>query len=1008
MLVITCLCFKTYLCFFKVYNSYLTSGTGSIDPVTTTLTLLSETCQLIIPDLRSAIVIANPLKRCVELILNPPQSACSRIVISATSENDYIHWIGFLLLFTNLKKKGIQNKIFIPRVVVPMSDLIQLKSKLRVFIPGLHYNSNNTRRRSSTQSISSSLKLRDSSTSQTQNTTSASNITNGISASTITTEDDKYYGFPRSQSFPFSEIDKWTLMTGHLTEEGIMNLYLDDGSFFQNIDIKKVLASRIRPVDDTLFEMSNVMYIKATGAVIEDKSNDRLHIVKGLNKNKSSEKLFNPKSQENHIFFQFQTQSDLEDWFTYLRSFSKKRFLCLSSGNMLKGVRMGRTINVRVVEGRVEATNVDDTINSQNPFCDAYVEIQFEGITWARTFVSKSKTPFWREDFVFGDFPVLGPTLKFVLKKRLSHKVSHVMDPTIGVVILTENELKNNGGQEKWYPIMRDNNLTKRTVGQIPMSLSIKIDYDETEILAPQYYKRLGELLTDLSNNVTSELSDMTGDINSMSDICLKILQTEDKTVEWFMKLMDVEFNRLREILQSHPLSPQLPEYKKNIDNTLFRGNSLLTKALERYMKLVGGQYLDRVVGEFTREIVEKQACLEIDPSRIVDQENVTAIVGSNQRKLRSYAEQLWKVIESSIEDIPKSFRLLFKKLRLELYDDLKQDESLVFNSISGFLFLRYICPALLNPKLFGLIRSHPSIDAQRSLTLITKILQCFANRVRFGLKEPWMIPMNEFIESREPDLIEFYRKLTLIEEEDSGESTKSITFKEAPVKSVMDDNLSNPYLLDKYENYARLVKLLNSVPEGQFKGYLEASGKKIAPITASPSTNSFEFPRNTSNDNLENISSFNPDRTILKEFMSECRNIETKTRDIISKLENVEILEQSELEDIISHTQLQFNPESGHILLQSTRISYETPEVYKRNRSKSTAVKTRLKQNNANKSFQNEEVKSISENESTANLIATPVIRGPAYRAEESDTSAEEKTKSKSIMSRWIKKKLS
>ena len=64
---------------------------------------------------------------------------------------------------------------------------------------------------------------------------------------------------------------------------------------------------------------------------------------------------------------------------------------------------------------------------------------------------------------------------------------------------------------------------------------------------------------------------------------------------------------------------------------------------------------------------------------------------------------------------------------------------------VGGFYFLRLICPAVVSPDGFGVVES---IDdtSRRALILISKILQTLSNGVMFGVKEPYMTPMNTFI----------------------------------------------------------------------------------------------------------------------------------------------------------------------------------------------------------------------------------------------------------------------
>ena len=49
-----------------------------------------------------------------------------------------------------------------------------------------------------------------------------------------------------------------------------------------------------------------------------------------------------------------------------------------------------------------------------------------------------------------------------------------------------------------------------------------------------------------------------------------------------------------------------------------FRGNSLATKAIESYMKLVGETYLKNTLSDCVRYIIDVGAELEIDPSKVI------------------------------------------------------------------------------------------------------------------------------------------------------------------------------------------------------------------------------------------------------------------------------------------------------------------------------------------------------------------------------------------------------
>lgn len=57
--------------------------------------------------------------------------------------------------------------------------------------------------------------------------------------------------------------------------------------------------------------------------------------------------------------------------------------------------------------------------------------------------------------------------------------------------------------------------------------------------------------------------------------------------------------------------------------NTLFRGNSLVSKLIDESMKVVGQSYLQRTLQSCIDEIFEAQKPCEIDTSRLTENDNV-------------------------------------------------------------------------------------------------------------------------------------------------------------------------------------------------------------------------------------------------------------------------------------------------------------------------------------------------------------------------------------------------
>lgn len=87
--------------------------------------------------------------------------------------------------------------------------------------------------------------------------------------------------------------------------------------------------------------------------------------------------------------------------------------------------------------------------------------------------------------------------------------------------------------------------------------------------------------------------------------------------------------------------------------------------------------------------------------------------------------------------------RMVFANIRSEVMKKFNGIER--HTSVSGFIFLRFFCPAILNPKMFGIIEEHPDGTAARNLTLIAKGIQNLANLVP-SAKEPFMSFMEEYL----------------------------------------------------------------------------------------------------------------------------------------------------------------------------------------------------------------------------------------------------------------------
>ena len=81
---------------------------------------------------------------------------------------------------------------------------------------------------------------------------------------------------------------------------------------------------------------------------------------------------------------------------------------------------------------------------------------------------------------------------------------------------------------------------------------------------------------------------------------------------------------------------------------------------------------------------------------------------------------------------------------------------------VSGFIFLRLLCPALVNPRNYNLVTEPPAEPASRTLKLVAKSLINLANLVEVGTKELYMEAVGPFIVDNKNRMVTFLNELAV------------------------------------------------------------------------------------------------------------------------------------------------------------------------------------------------------------------------------------------------------
>eukprot|EP00051_Salpingoeca_urceolata_P010950 m.134514 g.134514 ORF g.134514 m.134514 type:complete len:963 (+) comp16915_c7_seq2:139-3027(+) len=153
----------------------------------------------------------------------------------------------------------------------------------------------------------------------------------------------------------------------------------------------------------------------------------------------------------------------------------------------------------------------------------------------------------------------------------------------------------------------------------------------------------------------------------------------------------------------------------------ILRRNTAVSSILSRYFRVVGNSFLHASLAR-TLEYILNSPPIEIDRTR----------ASLSDAQLQHNTQELVLVCQGLLDMVTQNWLLCPLSLRQVVYTICQTIEAKYpghgKGAVGAFVFLRFLCPAILSPHRNGLVDQQPPPEHQRSLLLATKLVQSLVN----------------------------------------------------------------------------------------------------------------------------------------------------------------------------------------------------------------------------------------------------------------------------------------
>ncbi|KAJ2723201.1 Ras GTPase activating protein ira2, partial [Coemansia sp. D1744] len=267
------------------------------------------------------------------------------------------------------------------------------------------------------------------------------------------------------------------------------------------------------------------------------------------------------------------------------------------------------------------------------------------------------------------------------------------------------------------------------------------IDIDSLGGDTPEHWKsRLVETLVDPGLKLLLGINEVcqVQDIDELGAALINIYESRQQSRNMFERIIAIELERTDSAAE------------------LFRRNCLATRLLSNYAKLHGETYLKATLVPAIRKVLAQPPgtlTFELNPNKMPE----SADRDRNLENVERLCSLVIDAIVGSVHNLPPTLRWICNLIYRIV---IKRFPDAGYTAVGGFMFLRFLCPAIVAPDAHGICAQITNPEVRRGLLLCTKITHNLANDILFGNKETYMVPLNKFISENRTRTMNFLSEI--------------------------------------------------------------------------------------------------------------------------------------------------------------------------------------------------------------------------------------------------------